>query len=92
MGKKTKRQATTHILTDKEFDYLKILNLALSTSIYRDKVISGYLYHLCYLRWDYPENVNLVFEIDLDSDTRELKVQEIPTEAIQKEMKKQATE
>jgi hypothetical protein len=88
VGKKTKRQATTHTLSEKEYDYLKILNLALSTSIYRDKVISGYLYHLCYLKWNYPENVNMLFEIDLEKDDRQLKVEEIPTEAIQKEMGK----
>lgn len=84
MGKiKSKdKDEKTYILSEREFNYLKILNLALMYSTLKDKAISGYLYYVCNQRFGYAENVNLVFEIDLDSDKRELKVKEIPQDII----------
>lgn len=86
MGKiKSKdKDGKTYILSEREVNYLKILNLALQFSTLKDKAISGYLYYVCNQRFSYPDNVNLVFEIDLDSDKRELNVKEIPQDVIDK--------
>lgn len=72
----------THILTEREINYLKILNLALSYNTMKDKIISGFLYFVCHSRFGYEEDKNLIFEINLEDEKRELKVREIPTEAI----------
>ena len=77
-----------YTLTEKEFNYLKILNYALATSVLKDKCISGFLYHICYSKYGYGDDVNLVFEIDLDEEIGVLKVKELPTEAIEQELQK----
>lgn len=82
MGK-IKNNDNTHILSEREFDYLKILNLAMHYNVLKDKVLSGYLYYVCTTRFGYAEDTNLQFEIDLDQDTRELKVHELPKEAVE---------
>lgn len=89
MGKlKSKKDDSKEFtLTEKEFNYLKILNYALATSILKDKVISGFLYHICYTKYDYADTVNLLFEIDLDEEAGKLKVVEIPNEVIEESQK-----
>jgi hypothetical protein len=82
MGKIKTNKDNKHILSEREFDYLKILNLALSYSVFKDKVLSGYLYQVCTNRFGYAEDTNLQFEIDLDLDTRELTVHELPKEVV----------
>lgn len=88
MGKLKKQEddIKTYTLTEREYDYLKVLNLATQFSTLRDKIISGFLYYVCNSRFGYSEEVNLVFEIDLEDDKREMKVREIPTEVIEKAM------
>ena len=82
MGKIKTKKDNVHVLTDREFDYLKILNLALTYNILKDKVLSGYLYYVCTTKFGYDEDTNLQFEIDLDKDTKELTVHEIPKEVV----------
>lgn len=78
MGKiKDANQSKTHTLTEDEFNYLKILNYALALNVMKDKIISGFLHHLCRLKYKYPDNVNLTFEIDLGKEDRELKTREV---------------
>jgi len=82
--KKTKDDVKTFELTVREFDYLNILNLSLSYSIFKDKVISGFLYYVCTTKHGYSEDVNLQFEVDLEDKKRILKVKTIPQEAVDK--------
>ena len=77
MGK-IKDAEKKHILTEREFNYLGLLNSALGLHTLKDRIISGFLYYVCTTKFGYAEDVNLLFEIDLDADTRELKVREIP--------------
>lgn len=66
-------------LTEREFNYIKILNLALQFNELKNKIFSGYLYYVCNARLGYNESQNLLFEVDLEDEIkRELKVQEIP--------------
>lgn len=81
--KAKKDDIKTYTLSEREFNYLKILNIALQYSTLKDKLISGFLYYICNNRFAYGEDVNLVFEIDLDDDKRELKVKEISNETIE---------
>lgn len=82
MGKIKNSGEKKYILTQREFDYLRILNTSLSFHTLKDKIISGFLYYVCNQRLGYGENTNLQFEIDLEDDKRELKLKEIPTETI----------
>jgi hypothetical protein len=85
MGKiKQANESKTFILDEDEFNYLKILNYSLALNVMKDKVISGFLHHLCRLKYDYADNINLSFEIDLNDETkRELKVREVTDEQAQ---------
>lgn len=83
MGKAKEAKNTVHILKKQEFDYLKILNTALTYNVLKDKIISGFLYHVCNARFNYPDDMNLQFEIDLENEAMELKVREIPAQAVQ---------
>lgn len=80
------KQATddtkSYVLTPREFDFLKILSYALDTSIFKDKVISGFTYYLCNTRFGYAENVSLTFEIDLADESRTLKVRDVTDEPL----------
>lgn len=78
----------SYILTEKEFNYITLLNLALQFSELKQKIMSGFMYYVCTHRLGYGENVNLVFEVDLEDPKRELKVKEIPNEAIEQELQK----
>ena len=78
----------TYTLTTREINYLKILNLALQYSVLKDKIFSGFLYEVCNLRFGYPEDVNLIFEIDLEDEKNELKVTEVPSSELQKAVDK----
>lgn len=80
--KDNNKSGKTHILTEREVNYLRILNAALNFNTWKDKIISGFLYYVCTNRFGYTEDQNLIFEIDLESDKNELKVKEIPTAAI----------
>lgn len=77
-----------HKLSEREFNLLKIVNLGLQFSTLKDKTISGILYIICYSRFGYPEDVNLVFEIDLDLEEGLLKVTEVSTQDIQNTLDK----
>jgi len=78
----------THKLTEREFNYLKLLTSALTFHTLKDRLISGYLYYVCSSRFGYSETVNLLFEIDLDSDNAELKVTEVKNEDLEKALEK----
>lgn len=89
MGKlKDKAVEDKHELTEREFNLLQILNLALQFSTLKDKAISGVLYTICNSRLGYPEAVNLVFEVDLDDEKRIMKVTEVSTEDLIAEQKR----
>jgi hypothetical protein len=88
LGKAKQGKVKTYTLTEREVNYLKILNLALQYSVLKDKIFSGFLYEVCSLRFGYSEDVNLIFEIDLESEDYELKVTEVPTEEIKKAIDK----
>ncbi len=78
-------------LTEDEFNYLKILNYSLALNIMKDKVISGFLHHLCRLKYDYADNINLSFEIDLNKeDERKLVVREVSNEQVAQTLDKQS--
>ena len=85
MGKAKQQQqdGTVHQLKKQEFDYLKILNTALTYNILKDKIISGFLYTLCNNRLGYPDDMNLQFEIDLEDDKMELKVRQISQDLVE---------
>lgn len=72
-----------HQLTEREFNYIKILNLALQYSVLKDKAISGFLYYICHSRFGYRDDDNLIFEIDLENDAMELKVKKVPIEDLE---------
>lgn len=85
MGKaKESQDIQVHQLRKQEFDYLKILNTALTYNVLKDKIISGFLYHLCNNRFDYPDDMNLQFEIDLEDDKMELRVRKISQDLVEK--------
>jgi CRISPR/Cas system-associated protein endoribonuclease Cas2 len=89
MGKaKQGKDIKTYELTEKEFNYIKILNLALQFNELKNKIFSGFLYYVCNSRLGYNETQNLLFEVDLEDEKRQLKVQIIPTEAIEQELQK----
>lgn len=84
MGKNSKPKSDwrEYQLTGREFNYLKILNAGLTFHTWQQKIISGFLYHICNTRLGYGENVNLLFEVDLDAEEGTLKVKELDAEAI----------
>jgi hypothetical protein len=86
MGKAKQQQeeVQVHTLKKQEFDYLKILNTALTYNVLKDKIISGFLYTLCNNRFGYPDDMNLQFELDLEDDKMELKVRQIPQDLVEK--------
>ena len=81
-------KSTKHELTDREVNYIKLVNISCQFNVYKDKIISGYLYQVCNNRFDYSDDQNLVFEIDLEKEDNILFVREVPTEAIKAELKK----
>lgn len=82
--KEQKNETKEYELTEREWNYVKLLNVFLNYNTEKNRLISGFLYYLCNTRFNYPETVNLVFETDLDDDKRILKVKEIPNEVIEK--------
>ena len=88
MGKiKKKDTAKTHTLDEKEFNHVKLLNIAMNYNVLKDRAISSFLYYVCSSRFDYADNQNLVFELDLENDSHELKVTVVPNEDIEKAIK-----
>jgi hypothetical protein len=85
--KHSEKNGKTHVLTEREINILKTLNLALNLNTLKDKCFSQFLYYICTARFGYSETANLMFEIDLDNEKRELVVKEIPDEEIQKALK-----
>lgn len=89
MGKaKEQQDVQVHQLKKQEFDYLKILNTALTYNILKDKIISGFLYTLCNNKFGYPDDMNLQFEIDLEDDKMELKVRQISQDLVEQAIEK----
>lgn len=85
MGKaKESQDIQVHQLKKQEFDYLKILNTALTYNVLKDKIISGFLYTLCNNKFGYPDDMNLQFEIDLEDDKMELRVRKISQDLVEK--------
>lgn len=80
MGKIKNSDNGKHKLTEREFNYLNLLNSALTFNTFKDRIISGFLYHVCKTRFGYNDDVNLMFEIDLDSKDMELFVKEVPNQ------------
>jgi hypothetical protein len=80
---RAKRAEQTHILTERQFNYVKLLNLALNFNELKNRIISGYFYEVC-INLGYAPDQNLGFEIDLDKDDRELKVTIVPNDVIEK--------
>ena len=78
---KIKKQEREIQLTERQFNYVKLLNIALNYNELKNRIISGYFYEICIIN-GYPEDQNLAFEIDLDANDMILKVKEIPKEAI----------
>lgn len=81
--KNSQKNGKTHILSEREMNYLRILNSALSFNTYKDKIISGFCYYVCTNKFGYAEDENLIFEIDLDNEKNELKVRTVPPEVLQ---------
>ena len=81
-------KSTKHELTEREVNYIKLVNISCQFNVYKDKIISGYLCQVCNNRFGYNENQNLVFEIDLEKEDNLLYVREVPTEAIKAELEK----
>jgi hypothetical protein len=81
MGKAKQNEAKTYELTEHEWSYIKILSTTLVYHVLRDKIISGFLYHIAHSRLNYSAELNLQFEIDLDGEKQEIKITEIPAEA-----------
>lgn len=84
MGKLKQSTSKQYNLSEKEFNYLKLLNIALVYNELKNKCISGYLYQICHLRFGYKEDQNLQFEIDLEKDNGVLEVRELPDELIER--------
>jgi hypothetical protein len=82
--KNSNHQEGTYKLSDREFNLIKVLNIALHYNVLKDKAISGLLYYICTQRFGYKETDNLIFEIDLDKDDMELKVKKVPDEDVEK--------
>lgn len=73
-----------YTLTDYEFSYLKDLNVVLQLNVFRSKIISGFLTYVAQTRFGYTkikEGYNLQFEVDPNSDSKTIKIKEIPIEA-----------
>lgn len=82
--KHSESHGKTHQLTEREVNYLKVLNAALQFNTWKDKIISGFLYYVCTTRFGYREDESLIFEIDLATDDNELLVKTIPIGEIKK--------
>lgn len=89
MGSIKSKKDQVYQLTSREFDYLKILNLSLQYNVFKDKVISGFLYYVCTNKHGYAEDVNLQFEVDLEDEKRELKVKSLPKELVDQAIEQQ---
>jgi len=72
--KKDNEDVTTHVLTEQEITYLRLLNLTLQYHTYGQKIMSGFLYYISTNRLGYPHDTNLLFEIDLEKDDKILTV------------------
>lgn len=74
MGKAKANEPKKYTLTTKEFTHIKTLNTVLSYSIGREQLVSECLHMIASFRLGYPEEQDLQFEIDLNSDNHELVV------------------
>lgn len=71
-----------HQLTDKEFNYVKLLNAVLQYNTLKQQIMSGFLQYVATTRLGYPDDANLRFELDLDSDSKILRLSVIPGDAV----------
>lgn len=74
MGKAKNNDAKTFQLSEQEFNHLKILRTSLAFHTLKDQIMSGFLYSIANGRLEFAPDVDLQFEIDLDNDSRELKI------------------
>lgn len=81
MGKAKNNEAQVSELTEQEFNHIKILQTSLAFHTLKDQIMSGFLYSIANGRLGFKSGVDLQFEIDLESDSRELKVTELPPRA-----------
>lgn len=86
--KDSEPKSNVHVLSEREWNYLKMLNQFLTYHTMQQRLMSGFLYHLCNTRFGYGDNVNLIFEADLEKDDRKLIVKEISDEVIEQELQK----
>lgn len=87
--KQQKSEEKKYTLSEREFNYLKILNIALQYNTLKDKLISGFLYYVCNNRFGYSKDVNLVFEVDLEDEKRQLSIKELPNDIIEQAVQNQ---
>lgn len=68
MGKAKNSDSKTFTLTDREFNYLKMLAICLNYNTAQQKIISGFLSYVAHNRLGLAEGTDLQFEIDLDKE------------------------
>jgi hypothetical protein len=83
-----KDKSKLHDLSERQLNQVRLLNIALNYNELKNRIISGYFYEICINQFGYPEDQNLGFEIDLDSEEPKLKVMIVPNEVIEKELGK----
>ena len=76
---KVSEDIQTHELTEREFNYTRLLNVALQYHTMGKDIISGFLFYVCTSRLGYIEGANLQFELDLDGKDRLLVVKMMPS-------------
>jgi hypothetical protein len=78
----------THVLTNSEMSYLRLLNLSLQYHTMGQKIMSGFIYYICTHRLGYKEGVNLAFELDFESQENVLTVKLLPAEVVPEDQQK----
>lgn len=78
---KDSEDTATHVLTDQETNYLRLLSKTLVFHTYASNIQSGFLYYIAVNRLGYAPGTDLQFEIDLDSEDKVLTVKLLPVES-----------
>lgn len=68
----------THTLTEPEWAYLRLLNMALQFHTLGQRILSGFLYYIATTRLGYKEGSNLQFETDVNTDDRKVTIKLLP--------------